>query len=86
MHAQLFPPQAAWENPAMAVVEEEPGPGAGPVAVIVTVIVLILLLAILFWGLAGLHWFGFNSPASVGTAPSVTPTPSASATASPSAS
>jgi len=61
----------AWHNPAMAVVEEEPGAGAGPVVVIVTVVLLIVVLVVLFWGLAGLHWFGFNQPASVGTAPSV---------------
>ena len=51
----------------MAVVEEEPGPGAGPRAVIVTVAVVILVLAILFWGLAGWHWFGYDSPASGGS-------------------
>ena len=75
-----------WDNPPMAVVEEEPEPGAGPAVVIITVIVLILLIAVLFYGLAGLHWFGFDQPASVGTAPSVTPTPTESAAASAAAS
>jgi hypothetical protein len=77
-----------WDNPRMAVVEEEPDPGAGPAVVIITVIVLIILIGVLFYGLGGLHWFGFDQPATVGTAPSVipTPTPSASAAASASAS
>ncbi|HEY9287302.1 MAG TPA: hypothetical protein VIT43_04680 [Candidatus Dormibacteraeota bacterium] len=60
----------------MAVPEEDAGPGAGPVAVIVTVALLIVVLAIVFFGLSTLHWFGYNSPASVGTAPSVSPTAS----------
>jgi len=69
----------------MAVVEEEPEPGAGPAGVIITVIALILLIAVLFYGLAGLHWFGFDQPPTVGAAPSVTPTPTASASAAASA-
>ena len=44
----------------MAVVEEEPEPGAGPAVVIITVIVLIILIAVLFYGLAVQHWFGFD--------------------------
>ena len=56
----------------MAVVEEEPEPGAGPAVVIVTVIALIILIVILFYGLAVQHWFGFDQPATVGAAPSVT--------------
>ena len=70
----------------MAVVEDEPQPGAGPAAVIITVIVLIIAIGVLFYGLAALHWFGFDQPASVGAAPSVTPTPAASASAPTSAS
>jgi hypothetical protein len=50
------------------------------------VIVLIILIVILFYGLAVQHWFGFDQPASVGAAPSVTPAPSASAAASAAAS
>ncbi len=80
---------AACHNPTMAIVETEPE-GRGPNVVIATVVVLLLALALLFYGLAGLHWFGFNSPPAVGTAPSVTPAPAASpsesATASASAS
>ncbi|HXM53550.1 MAG TPA: hypothetical protein VN913_09755 [Candidatus Binatus sp.] len=75
-----------WDNPGMAVVEEEPDPGAGPAVVIITVIVLIVLIGVLFYGLAVLHWFGFDQPPSVGAAPSVTPTPTPSATASAAAS
>lgn len=75
-----------WDNPRMAVVEEEPEPGAGPAVVIITVIVLILLIAVLFYGLAVQHWFGFDQPATVGTVPSVTPTPTESASAAASAS
>jgi hypothetical protein len=66
----------------MAIVEEEAEPGAGPLATLVAVIVFLLVVVLLFWGLAGQHWFGFNQPASVGTAASVTPTPAASASAS----
>jgi hypothetical protein len=73
-------------NPGMAVVEEEPEPGAGPAIVIITVIVLIAAIVVLFYGLAVLHWFGFDQPAAVGAAPSVTPTPAASASASAAAS
>lgn len=69
----------------MAIAHDEPE-GSGPPAVIVSVIVLLALIAVLFYGLAALHWFGFDSPASIGTAPSVTPSPSASATAAASAS
>ena len=61
-----------WDNRRMAVVEEEPEPGAGPAVVIVTVIALIILIVILFYGLAVQHWFGFDQPATVGAAPSVT--------------
>ena len=82
----LFPFERPWDNPRMAVVEEEPEPGAGPAVVIITVIVLILLIALLFYGLAVQHWFGFDQPATVGAAPSVTPTPTPSASASASAS
>ncbi|HET9849077.1 MAG TPA: hypothetical protein VFR68_11035 [Candidatus Dormibacteraeota bacterium] len=67
-------------------VEQDSEPGAGPALVIIAVVVFIVVLVIVFWGLAGLHWFGFNTPASVGTAPSVTPTPTASASAAASAS
>jgi hypothetical protein len=81
----LFPFKGPWDNPHMAVVEEEPQPGAGPAVVIITVIVLILVIAVLFYGLAVQHWFGFDQPATVGAEPSVTPTPSASASASASA-
>ena len=55
----------------MAVVEEEPGPGIGAAVVIVSVIVLIIVLVVLFYGLAAQHWFGFNSPPTVGASPSV---------------
>src|ERR1700674_5333993 len=74
--------QPEWDNPAMAVVEEEPQPGAGPAVVIITVVVLIILIGVLFYGLAAQHWFGFDQPASVGAAPSVTPTPTPSVTPS----
>jgi hypothetical protein len=70
-----------WHNRRMAVVEEEPEPGAGPAIVIITVIVLIILIIVLFYGLAVLHWFGFDQAATVGAAPSVTPAPTPSATA-----
>jgi len=50
------------------------------------VIVLIIVIVVLFYGLAGLHWFGFDQPASVGTAPSATPAPSEAASAAASAS
>jgi hypothetical protein len=83
---RLFQFNQPWDNPAMAVVEEEPEPGAGPAVVIITVIVLIVLIAVLFYGLAVQHWFGFDQPATVGAAPSVTPTPTPSATASAAAS
>jgi hypothetical protein len=82
----LFPLKRPWDNPHMAVVEEEPQPGAGPAVVIITVIVLIILIAVLFYGLAVQHWFGFDQPATVGAAPSVTPAPTPSASASASAS
>jgi hypothetical protein len=62
----------------MAVVEEELEPGPGPAIVIVTAIVLIIALAILFYGLVSLHWFGFDSPASVPDTPTVVPSPAAS--------
>ena len=77
-----------WDNPPMAVVEDEPEPGAGPAVVIITVIVLIILIAILFYGLAVQHWFGFDQAPGVGAAPSVVPTapPSEAASASASAS
>jgi hypothetical protein len=66
-------------NREMAAVEEDLEPGPGPAIVIVTVIVLIIALAILFYGLVSLHWFGFDSPASVGATPTVVPpSPSAS--------
>jgi hypothetical protein len=82
----LFQFTKPWDNPAMAVVEEEPAPGAGPAVVILTVIVLIVLIGVLFYGLAAQHWFGFDQAASVGAAPSVTPSPSASAATSAAAS
>jgi hypothetical protein len=82
----LSPFDRPWDNPRMGVVEEEPEPGAGPAVVIITVIVLIILIGVLFYGLAGLHWFGFDQPATVGAAPSVTPTPTPSASALASAS
>src|SRR5207302_7233849 len=75
-----------WDNPRMAVVEEEAEPGAGPAVVIVTVVVLIVLIVVLFYGLAVLHWFGFDQPATVGAAPSVVPTASPSEAASDAAS
>lgn len=63
-----------------AVVEEEPGSGA----MLTTIIVVVFLIAvvILFFGLGYLHWFGFNQPAAVGTAPSSSPPPVASPSAS----
>jgi hypothetical protein len=74
----LSPSNEPWDNPRMAVVEEEPEPGAGPTVVIITVIVLIVLIVVLFYGLAVLHWFGFDQAATVGAAPSVVPTPTPS--------
>jgi hypothetical protein len=62
----------------MAVVEEELESGPGPAIVVVTVILLIIALAILFYGLVSLHWFGFDSPASVGASPTVAPSSTAS--------
>jgi len=59
----------------MAMVHDDPE-GSGPAAVIVSVVVLLALVVVLFYGLAALHWFGFDSPTSVGTA-------AASASASP---
>lgn len=66
-------------NREMAVFDEDLEPGRGPVVVLVTVISLIFVLAILFYGLVSLHWFGFDSPASVSTTPTVAaPSPAAS--------
>jgi len=62
----------------MAVVDEDLEPGAAPLIVVVTVIVLIVALAILFYGLVALRWFGFDSPATVGTSPTIVPSPTAS--------
>jgi hypothetical protein len=86
LRGRLFPFKPPCDNPDMAVVEEEPEPGAGPAVVIITVIVLIILVGVLFYGLAGLHWFGFDQAPTVGAAPSVTPTPTLSASAAASAS
>jgi len=69
----------------MGVVETD-SEGRGPVVTIVAVIVLILAIVVLFYGLAALHWFGFDAPPAVGAAPSVTPTPASSPSASASAS
>jgi hypothetical protein len=69
---------APCHNREMAVVEEDLEPGPGPVIVVVTVVVLIIALTILFYGLVSLHWFGFDSPASVGAAPTVSPSLAAS--------
>jgi hypothetical protein len=82
----LFQFYTPWDNPAMAVVEDEPEPGAGPTVVIIAVIVLIILIAVLFYGLAALHWFGFDQPPAVGAAPSFVPTASPSEAASAAAS
>jgi len=68
----------------MGVIESEPE-GRGPAVVIASVVVLIVAIVVLFYGLAALHWFSFDSPPSVGAAPSVTPTPTASPSASASA-
>jgi len=68
----------------MGMGEENVDRGAGPAIVAITVIVLIVLLAIVFYGLIGLHWFGFDVPAAVGASPSVTPSPSPSVSPSPS--
>jgi hypothetical protein len=65
-------------NREVAVVEEDLEPGPGSAIVIVTVIALIIALLILFYGLVGLHWFGFGSPATVGATPAVVPSPAAS--------
>lgn len=62
----------------MALVERELEPGPGPTIAIITTIVLIIALAILFYGLISLHWFGFDSPASVGASPTVATSPTAS--------
>ena len=75
----VAPEYCVVHNREMAVVDEDLEPGPGPAVVLVTVIVLIVVLAILFYGLVSLHWFGFDSPPSVGTAPTVVPpSPSAS--------
>lgn len=76
----VLPPQLR-HNPTVGMVETEPE-GRGPVVTIVAVIVLIVAIAVLFYGLAGLHWFGFDAPPDVGATPSVTPTPAASPSAS----
>ena len=55
----------------MAVVEEDLEPGPSAAIVIIVVIVLMVGLSILFYGLVSLHWFGFNSPASVGASPTI---------------
>lgn len=67
----------------MAIVEEDVEPGPGAAIAIIVVIVLIVGLSILFYGLVSLHWFGFNSLASVGASPTV---PLSPASVSPSAS
>ena len=66
----------------LVVVVEPEASRPGAIVTIVVVVLFLLAIVILFIGLGGLHWFGFNHPAVVGTAPSQSPPPPPSPSAS----